>query len=293
VDVYNSAGERIGSAAAGIALWQPATGLSSSDPVVVPELGQAALITIEGSQVSFGWDGRNSGGQLVASGTYTLKLELTDPFGTVTSFSVQVTVLRDPQTATVSVYNPAGELIDQWPAEPLAAGSATVLSLTAGAFIPPAAGGSAVGIRYGSGGETVAWDGLDAHGQLVAPGTYLIAVSSTKGGSMQRWQRSVTVLEPDPSNPLAGLRAGPNPAGPSDTEIRLLVPDAPAGLAMVADIYDLAGERVCRLTRAADGYLHWPLNTHSPASGLYVAVVQALDAQGRETRTLMKLGVVR
>ena len=293
MDVYNSAGERVAVAVAGLGLWQPATGLTAANPVIVPELGQSASITIGGAQGAFAWDGRNSGGQLVASGTYTLKLELTDPFGKVISFSVQVTVLRDPQTVTVSVYNPAGELIRQWPTEPLAASSGTGLSLSAAAFVPPLDGGAALGIRYGSAGESLAWDGLDAAGQVVEPGTYLVAISSTKGGVVQRWQQAVTVIKSQPKDPLAGLRAGPNPAGPTDTEIRLQAPAAPPGLAIVADVYNQAGELVCQLSRAADGYLHWPLNTRTPASGLYVAVVRARDGQGVEMRVLVKLGVVR
>ena len=62
---------------------------------------------------------------------------------------------------------------------------------------------------------------------------------------------------------------------------------------MTADVYTLAGERVAHLARAADGALHWPLGTQGPASGLYLALLRAQDAQGQWVRTTLKLAILR
>jgi hypothetical protein len=267
-------------AANSVALWTAATGLAALSPVFLPDQGQQALVAVQGTNVSLGWSGRNAGGQLVASGAYTLKLELRDPFGNVTSYSVTVNVLRDPQTVSVNVYNSAGELVRQFPTQALDPTSAADLTLKAAAFAPSISGGGSLSIGYGSAGEAVAWDGRNAAGNLVAPGSYLIAVTSTKGGVSQRWEKPVTVLGHGGGDPLDGAVAGPNPTSPTDLELRINLPAAPAGVAVGADIYDLYGERVIHLDRAADGYLHWPLNKRLPASGLYLTVLRAQDGQG-------------
>jgi len=291
--VYNSAGELVGMAANSVALWTAATGLAALSPVFLPDQGQQALVAVQGTNVSLGWSGRNAGGQLVASGAYTLKLELRDPFGNVTSYSVTVNVLRDPQTVSVNVYNSAGELVRQFPTQALDPTSAADLTLKAAAFAPSISGGGSLSIGYGSAGEAVAWDGRNAAGNLVAPGSYLIAVTSTKGGVSQRWEKPVTVLGHGGGDPLDSAVAGPNPTSPTDLELRINLPAAPAGVAVGADIYDLYGERVIHLDRAADGYLHWPLNKRLPASGLYLTVLRAQDGQGRWVMRTIKLAVIR
>ena len=122
-------------------------------------------------------------------------------------------MLRDPQTVTVNVFNPAGELVRQFTAQSLSPSSTAGLTLKSAAF-SPSAGGPGLAIQYGSAGDTVTWDGRDAGGALVSPGSYLVTVSSTQGGVAQRWEKAVTVLGHGGGDPLDGPWPGPTPAAP-------------------------------------------------------------------------------
>jgi len=57
------------------------------------------------------WDGNNDNSGSVGGGMYTIKAEIVDPFGQVTSLVQSVQVLPGGSQQSLDIFNSAGELV--------------------------------------------------------------------------------------------------------------------------------------------------------------------------------------
>lgn len=126
----------------------------------------------------------------------------------------------------------------------------------------------------------VTWDGRDAAGRILRPGSYRAVLSA--------WDRRANLATRDggtfrlnsASASAAAARAYPNPFAPSRGHRLLHFADLPAG-AEVA-VYDLAGTRVWEDSTRTGGEISWDVTTRSGAplaAGIYIYRISAGDGR--------------
>ena len=126
----------------------------------------------------------------------------------------------------------------------------------------------------------VTWDGRDAAGRILRPGSYRAVLSA--------WDRRANLATRDggtfrlnsASASAAAARAYPNPFAPSRGHRLLHFADLPAG-AEVA-VYDLAGTRVWEDSTRTGGEISWDATTPSGAplaAGIYIYRISAGDGR--------------
>ncbi len=292
--MYNSAGELVDHAADGQALYQQPTGLGSLQAGFVPDAGGEGRVVVLGPQVALGWNGADSAGQWVASGTYTLVLTSRDPFGQVTTFTCQVTVIREPADVQVEIYNSAGELVRHFSGQADDPRSGAQLSVSSQSFAASGLPGQGLVIQYGSAsGDTVTWDGRNDQGDLAQSGTYTVKVLRQLPGSSPTVLTDTVTLLDVSGDPLAGALAAPDPALAGQGRVEILL-GAPAAQGVRAAVYDQAGEKVADLEAAAGSRgLTWDISGRRMAEGVYLIVLSTRDARGRVARKVLKEALLR
>jgi hypothetical protein len=271
--------------------WTLPSGLQALQSAFAPESGGLALAQAVGSELTLAWDGRNRQGQWAASGLYTLLMTQTDPFGSTTSFSASVQLLRQGLDVMVDIYNSAGERVRHFSLN--APSGPSRLDLDQGGFVPLSLGGQDLKIVVAD-GSSLDWDGRNDRGELLSSGSYLIKVRGHQGGKPIVLSREVILLQALGAEPLQGALVAPNPLGPAQRLLRVLLPHAHPGLALRARIYGLSGELAAQLhQRGPDGSLSWDVEGAGAAAGVYLIELQALDAQGRWHRKVLKAAVLR
>jgi flagellar hook assembly protein FlgD len=123
----------------------------------------------------------------VANGTYYLKVDSVDPYGSVTSVTKPVNVNREISKVTVKIYNGAGELVRTLYAETTAPKDKVTNMTLSTSVIRPGGDGqdgvpSTVGIVLSTGTAAI-WDGRADNGSYVADGTYYVDATMENAGS--------------------------------------------------------------------------------------------------------------
>jgi hypothetical protein len=306
IGAYNSAGELVKLLFEGPAQYQP--GQLSTDTSLVP--GGAGGVTLSfpgflrdpvlGQISSLLWLADNNAGQLVSGGVYTLKAEITDNFGEITTLQKSIQVVSVVPQNRVLIYNSAGELVAA-PVLPLPpSGRAyTGMRLKADSYAPEydASGAARTSLRFELRDETGAvsyldWDGRNAMGIPVASGSYiaeLVYNAPGGAGSTVIETKGFVVLRTAEPGSLDGLIAGPNPL-PAKQALRVRVPLSP-GYHAVARLYNLAGELVAQGEDAdADGVLS--MDPAGAAPGVYLLKVANMRGGAVASQRLLKIGIV-
>lgn len=287
--VFNSAGEEVAWPVREQPAWLQPSALKALIGVFSPDGGGQALLEAVGAGLQLAWDGRNSGGQPAGSGAYTLVLAQTDRFGATVTFSAAVQLLRAAASAEIEIFNSAGERVRRLDPP----GDASRLDLDQSGFVPSDLGGQDLKIGYGE-GLWMGWDGRNDRGELVNSGSYLVLVRGTQGGQSLSLSREVVLLKGPGQDPLAGALVAPNPLGPAQTELRILLPGLASTAPLRARIYSLSGELVAEPSgRAPDGSLRWAVEREGAAAGIYVIELNAQNAEGRRHRRTLKAAVLR
>jgi len=286
IGVYNEAGE----------LVKTVLVEQSTKPIQDITLAQSSTITTlngptgkidivyQGAVIGT-WDGTNASGQPAANGTYQIKVDNVDSFGSVTSTTQQATVNRSLYKVTVLIYNSAGEVVRHLYSFTDDPGLATVNGVQLSTdVIKPGFGAPTAGVpsqltlNLGN-GTTLVWDGRSDSGSYVQSGEYFLEIHSqdgtggdatvTKQVSVQEGNTGVgnIVLEPN----LVDLSKGSG-------AVTFMGPQT-MGLTLGASVYTLAGELVTKVDGTpGTGTMGW--NASGLASGLYLAVVEVKDATG-------------
>ena len=290
VDIYNEAGELVARVAAGVGVYGQPTGLRGDTVAFIPDDGQSALLWISGSSASVRWDGANGGGQFVGSGTYTIRIGLTDSFGSVTSYSQDVQVLRKSTAIQVNVYNSAGELVRRLSqtAGTLQGGN---FSLSKDVLAISGLSGDDVQLRWGGqASPTMLWDGRDSNGNYVSSGVYVISTVDAADHAVS--SKSIMVLRGAPTQDLGVSFGSPNPSRPDTGPVVLLVQGLMGGSASGV-VYDLAGEKVAFLSFVAGpDRLLWDVQAKAYSGGVYWLEATLINPEGQK-RIVTKLALIR
>ncbi len=178
ISIFNSAGELV--AVQDLASIAPGSVDFQADKAAFAHSGLAGPSTVVNFSFSGGgawaWDGRNALGNLVESGTYTVRLITTAPGGAKTVVQRQISVLKSGQ----GLHDPAPRL----GASPLKPGQPAFL------FYSPLSGARALARVYNAAGELIA-QASDAASQgriplslgQVAPGIYMVAFELWEGAA--------------------------------------------------------------------------------------------------------------
>jgi hypothetical protein len=290
--VYNAAGELVAVLAQGLNIPASFSGLGSPSEALIPELGGSnAALSLLGTGLDLTWDGKNSSGQRVDSGSYSAVAEVTDQFGKVTTYSTGFTVLRLVAELKVSVYNSAGELVYQVIKPTTALAELAELSFSTDKLLL-GDGQPKLEVRYQRGSDPISWDGHNSQGRLVSAGMYMVKVEVTQAGlAPVIISKQVQVLRSLSADPLAGAFAAPNPARRGDSKVLLFLGEIDPELRVTAQFFDLAGERLGGGDNVGHpGSIDWELGAAAP--GVYFAVLEAQADAGLQ-RKVIKLAVER
>lgn len=252
-------------------LYREPLGLTPLSPSFVPDAGGQGSALILGPQQSVAWNGKNSNGQFVSGGTYTILMTSIDPFGKETRYTAALTVIREPVGVEVDIYNSAGELVKQFDTASDSASAGTELVLSSKALV---AGKGSVLIQYGQ-GDQLSWNGTNDEGDEVQSGTYLVKLVLQEAGGPRVISSSIEVLDLAPA-PLK-LTVAPNPA--KQGEALQLSYKATGASSVQVYLYSLPGELVARgVGPGAGGRI--VIATHGFTSGIYLLV---FESQGNGT----------
>lgn len=281
----------------------------SSDPVNNIELRDSNVISRlhgNGSQVDIyyagtpigSWDGTNAAGDPAPNGVYHLKVDSVSTLGTVLSVTQQVMVSRALSRVEVNIFNGVGEVVRHLYAavdDPLAS-TMTGISLSSSVVRPgslSAGSPSSVQIVVSTSSQplTLAWDGRSDSGAYVTNGHYELEAhwNDAKGGTADV-SKGLLVSG---ARETGTVLASPNRLDPVNGYQTLFTADVPGGVVLNAALYTLAGERVATASWVAslNGAL-WDASGF--ASGMYIAVVEVLNAKGGLLqRQMIKVSVLR
>ena len=262
------------------------TGFELSDNGVIEDGTLFVIKLADGRGIP--WLGVDGQGNALANGGYLIQLESVDSLGVVTAVIKSVTILKSGAQMTVRVYNEAGELIWEELTTDGVVPEMGRVSLSSELLDPgPNAAASAAEVRILLGDtHEVVWTGRDLNGSIVANGEYIIEVRVLAEGEEIVVTRTVTVLHGE-LTVLTGINAWPNPViGEDSMRISTRGGDT---IALRVKIYNLAGELLRTLNAPGDS-VEWDLHAGARtqvADGVYIALVEALDASGvRDTRTV-------
>lgn len=296
VGVYNSAGEKVKALFEGKS--QSMGGAFTLDASsLTPGLG--VTLGFGGDLAGIGknliWMGDNSNGQAVSGGTYYLKSEIVDSFGTKQSWSQSVAVLPQGPAQSLEIFNSAGEMVA---ALSLSGGQA---SLTQVGFHDSGKSTFAVGagqgidfeLKDGSGNlVNKTWDGKAGSGAMVSSGSYTVQlVDRSSTGRLVVMSKGFVLLA-DPAKQPFDAQIGPNPVGGADTQIvARLMGEAP-GQSAALTLYNLAGERIAQGVESG-GSGKIVLRVGNWSAGIYVAVLELHDGRAQVSRKLRRIALQR
>jgi len=233
------------------------------------------------------WNGLDASGNPATNGNYFVKINSTDPLGVTTTVTQRVTVNRSISEATIQVFNEAGEVVRNLYAYVANSGAntATQVQLSTNVFELNSTDTSGtipnqVSI-YLNNGTTVVWNGLTDSGAVVTTGQYYIEIHTQDGqGGETVITKKVTVLSENSHHELGSIVAEPNVVNPSSGYSITFWSNSVPSLTLMYRIYDVAGELIQYPTYGPSGFGTARWNASGLASGLYFAVVDALNFQG-------------
>jgi flagellar hook assembly protein FlgD len=230
---------------------------------------------------------------VIANGSYFLKVDSLDAYGTVSSVIKTVTVNRPLRTVTVSIYNQAGEVARNL------LGETTVprkpdqqMTLSTNVFQPGGDGtdGSPTSVEILISGEAaLTWDGRSNNGHFVSDGSYDVeATIENPGQASQVTIRSVSVLGSTSSAGRVTIR--PNVLDGSHPNATFHVEGLKPTQRIRAKIHTLTGALVAVLEGSVgQNDLVWHSST--VASGLYIVAIETWDGSGMSGRAIAKMVV--
>jgi len=240
-------------------------------------------MTWGGGRVLGTWDGTNTSGSAVGNGTYYVKVDSVDAYGTTTSVTKQLTVNRAVSKVELVVYNQAGEVVRHLAATwsgPIA--DVTQAKLTASVISPtngPSEGVTATSVMSGSAVLGV-WDGRNDNGDIVNNGQYYIEVKVDDGkGAHSTLELVVSVLSDRSGGKTMVVKPNvltrDNPVGAIDGGV--------LGGTVNVKVYSLTGSLVGNLTGVV-GAGTVSLDSRPYASGVYILVGEVKDGNGKVTQ---------
>jgi len=301
VNIYNSAGELVKGLYNGSSEY-PA---SQAQVLQTATQGGGVQVDVAGLGGSAGsnlvWNGTNNGGQAVASGSYYVQISSVNSFGQVQSQDMTVSVVSAAGSATLAVYNSAGELVDNLSGQLATAGAEpTGMSLPVGqngvvASTGPGKGGLTITVTLADGTTTQAfWDGRSTQGQSLQSGNYLVTLSLSVAGSNEVLKTVPVVLLATTNESASGMAnsalVAPNPVDGSWFEVHYQAPTSGTYTA-VGVLYDLSGQRVAQATDDGSGTLRF---SGDWSSGIYLLDFEVRNGgQGALARRILKVAMVR
>jgi|GEM_PF-1385606 len=290
--VYNEAGELVYSFPVTV-MTQPVQTMEA--PVtLIQSAGDIVKVYFHGVLLGQ-WDGSTNLGTPATNGSYHLQATNINTLGVITTTTLQVLVNRTFSKVTVEVFNEAGELVRRLYASinaPVSIQMAGV-SLSADTFSPYSTTlptGTVLTVTDTMGGAvTLSWDGRNSSNTVVTTGRYLLSVHWLDGtGGEQTINKEVTVM--DQGGPSGLVTARPNILRGRGASTLFVA--SQGGLTLHVQLYDLTGERVDTVEGGA-GQSQAVWSALKAASGIYLAVVELIDADGhRIARQTLKLAVV-
>lgn len=296
VVIYNSAGEEVKVLYSGSA--QDMAGSFTVDPgAVIPGSQGAAIIFggfLQTGTKNLVWYGDNANGQAVSGGTYTIKTEMVDSFGSAQTHSQPVSVMPQAPTQSLNIYNSAGELV-----RTLGTGGGSSNPMTQLGFRDPsktafALGGSGVEfvLKDSSGSQLSSiWDGRSNSGAMVKSGSYTVQLVDNSSGHAVLVSKGFVLLA-DPAASAFDAVIGPNPAGPADAQLVVALKGQGPGAAASVKLFNLAGELVAQGAESAgSGKIILKLGNWS--SGIYVASVESREGGALLKRKIRRIAIQR
>jgi flagellar hook assembly protein FlgD len=309
LEAYNGAGEKIkviaqaqiGSAIGDVLLLsnnQEASFFNPADGGLVISIPGVDSTDQEGG-LTFKWDGTAENGGLVGQGDYFIKITVLDNYGHINTLVKEIKVLKTEEYARLSIYNAAGELVTRIQKNIAVSGAA---DLEMDDVVVTGEGAAPAVIKY-TATDSFRWDGKSMQGLLVGSGSYEAVLEiKNADGYFKIWtSKDFTVLNVGSAPVLTGLKAYPNPRIIDDVVLQPVIFDwtiKQQGKIYVS-IYNVAGELVKKLedSLASPAGISWDCTASSgrmASSGLYVAVVRAIKADGAmETRILKSVIINR
>jgi len=287
VQIFSSSGEMVYSGPKTLMFSNAMTGVQVANPAFAPGDGATDSFQMAGAGGTFEWNGLNANGQSVAAGVYTVSFVETG-VSIPRDFSAEVTVLSSQSTASVSIYNSAGELVQYFP---LPTDSASDLNLSSNSFVP-GAGKPGLTITWGpEPGESVQWSGLNSSGVQVASGIYRVELDSqSPGAALVTLKAFVQVFDPA-TDLLGGVVVAPNPMVGGRT-LYFYAPGLEASDSLKLGFYDLAGHLVVQAY--GQGPKQQLTVPNDVSGGVYLAVLEAQSAEtGAFERRVFKVALVR
>ncbi len=298
VNIYNEAGEVVRTILVEHT-FQPVDNISLSGSVITLLQGPGSTVDVYYSGSLLGsWNGLNNNGNPVSNGSYRIQVDNVSSNGSVTSVSQRVTVNRAASKVTVQVFNEAGELVRTlYTSQSNSSGANLNDVILASNFISP--GHSSAGtpsqaqilLQTSNGSMALTWDGMSQGGTYVTPGRYEIDVHWDNGqSSAYDIHRSLIV---ENTVVTGNLVAEPNELKGSN-QVTTFDATGVAGATLVkATIYTLSGQKVvAKQGQPGTAQAQW--DASGMASGIYLAVVEADDANGnRLLRKILKVMVLR
>jgi flagellar hook assembly protein FlgD len=310
IRVYNSAGEVVRTiivAGTNNPMGNVVTDINGNPAVTTLGYGDLMNITIpgvelDGSALSVAWDSKTDGGQLAASGAYTVRIDQIDTYHRDTAVIIPVTVIRNETYVQLNIYNSAGELvrsiINYNFVFPAGAGPATGVSMDVPALILSNKGVSApVQIRFGTPvNDFMLWDGKNNSGMAVSSGVYVAKILiKTESMLIAVASSNVTVLKLD-GGFLSDIKAVPNPYDGTGNGIELRWGANDTGTVVIS-IYNIKGELVRVINEKLEtGRAMWDITTskgNQVSNGLYIAVLQGASNSGNRGNLKIKIYVNR
>jgi flagellar hook assembly protein FlgD len=286
IGIYNEAGELVESLP--VNQYSQAINsfnLSSGSITEVSGSGSATTILFGGINIGT-WNGTDSTGNPVGNGEYYVKVDNINPMGVDTSVTEPVIVNRNLYKVSVKIYNEAGEVVKTlyvYSNNPVA-GTASQLQLSASSIEPtsgPVTGNIPTQLTITlKSGMTLVWDGTSDSGGVVPSGQYFIEASEQNGnGGETVLTAHVMVVSETANAGMGDILAEPNVLNGVTGYGVTFLSNVP-GLTLDYRVYDTAGELVTRRTPGNAGSSSANWDATGLASGLYFAVVDAMNAQG-------------
>jgi uncharacterized repeat protein (TIGR01451 family) len=294
VAVYNEAGEVVKSFPVKY-LSNVVDGMDLSSNGVLSNVGDSVTMTWGGGRVLGSWDGTGNSGQLVGNGTYYVKVDSVDAYGTTTSVTKPLTVNRQVVKLTIQIYNKAGELVRSLYSEmPGTDTKVTDVTLSASVIHPSGDGKdglpSTVGIVL-SNGVAAVWDGTADNGVNVGDGIYYIHVKAenTESGTVDI-TKDVSVLGSRPNTGNTGV--WPNALTASHMVATLHAQNLDSTQRIKAVLFTIAGAKAGTVEGfVGQNDVKWDLSAYQ--SGLYIVVLDTMDGNLLKDRTMLKIVVVK
>ena len=299
---YNAAGELVKSMFDGRAEFSPTSLQTTTNALSAGT--QLMGIVFNGGMQGIGngptstliWAGDSNGGQVVAGGTYYLKLDIVDPYGNVTSLVKSITVVDAPYEQDLTVFNSAGEAVAHLPIRSGPGVRMSVPQTSKALTLDPVTGqpmgGFVINLSLpGGGASSVTWNGLNDQGQLVAAGNYTLVLTTQEPGSTTRQTQGLVLLKVPGGMTLGQPHAWPQPwaGGPLAVAFQAV----PAGDQVVARVYNMPGELVLQgWADGASGQLQL-YNAQKLAAGIYLVELTWRHGEALKERKVIKLAVTR